>query len=184
MSEVADRYRKVTDQFLDRLKDAPDDSWEQRSPCEDWAARDVVRHMVDTTAMFAGRVGADVPAIPSVDDDPMQAFAAARDAILASLADEAVATKPYATPMGDMTLEQTVSLFGIPDVVIHMWDVAQATGVDDTLDAEEVSRIYAQMLPMDEMLRQGGVFGPRVDIPDDADEQAKFIAFTGRRPIR
>jgi hypothetical protein len=35
---------------------------------------------------------------------------------------------------------------------------------------------------MDEMLRESGQFGPRVDVSDDADEQSKLIAFTGRRP--
>jgi hypothetical protein len=38
------------------------------------------------------------------------------------------------------------------------------------------------MEPMDEMLRQSGHFGPRVAVPDDADEQTKLIAFIGRQP--
>jgi hypothetical protein len=35
---------------------------------------------------------------------------------------------------------------------------------------------------MDEVLRQSGHFGPKVDVPDDADELTRLIAFTGRRP--
>ena len=38
------------------------------------------------------------------------------------------------------------------------------------------------MEPMDEVLRQSGQFGPRVAVPDDADEQTKLIAFIGREP--
>jgi len=34
----------------------------------------------------------------------------------------------------------------------------------------------------DEAMRQSGHYGPRVEIPDDADEQTRLIAFTGRRP--
>ena len=184
MSEIADRYRKVTDQFLHKAKDIPAEAWDAPSPCEGWSARDVVRHLVDSSAMFAGRLGADVSAFPSVDDDPVRAFTAARDAILGPLEKPELATKPTETPMGEMTLEQLVSMFGIPDVVVHTWDVAQATGIDDTLDAEEVKRLYDQMLPLDEMVRRGGVFGPRVEVGEDADDQTKFIAFTGRRPIR
>jgi len=38
------------------------------------------------------------------------------------------------------------------------------------------------MEPIDEVLRQSGQFGPRVAVPDDADEQTKLIAFIGRQP--
>jgi hypothetical protein len=38
------------------------------------------------------------------------------------------------------------------------------------------------MEPMDAVLRDSGHFGPRVDVPADADEQTRLIAFTGRHP--
>ena len=38
------------------------------------------------------------------------------------------------------------------------------------------------MLPMDEVLRQSGQYGPRVPVPDDADVQTKLLAFIGRDP--
>ena len=34
----------------------------------------------------------------------------------------------------------------------------------------------------DEQLRSGGQFGPRVEVPEDADPQTQLIAFSGRRP--
>ena len=42
--------------------------------------------------------------------------------------------------------------------------------------------MYTGMLPLDEMLRSSGHYGPRVDVDGDVDEQTKLIAFTGRRP--
>jgi hypothetical protein len=42
--------------------------------------------------------------------------------------------------------------------------------------------MFEGMLPMDEVLRESGQFGPRVDAPDNADEQTQLIAFTGRVP--
>lgn len=36
------------------------------------------------------------------------------------------------------------------------------------------------MLPLDEVLRQSGQYGPRVEVPDDADVQTKLLAFIGR----
>jgi hypothetical protein len=38
------------------------------------------------------------------------------------------------------------------------------------------------MEPLDEMLRSCGPYGPKVEVPANADEQTKLIAFTGRQP--
>jgi uncharacterized protein (TIGR03086 family) len=80
-----------------------------------------------------------------------------------------------------MTFEETVGMFGVGDLLIHTWDLARATDQDDTLDGEEVRLMFARMLPNDERMR-GSAFGPKVPVPDDADDQTKLIAFTGRTP--
>jgi uncharacterized protein (TIGR03086 family) len=73
-------------------------------------------------------------------------------------------------------------MFCIGDVLVHTWDLARATGQDETLDPDEVHGLYEGMLPIDDVLRQSGQYGARVEVPDDADEQTKLIAFTGRQP--
>ena len=73
-------------------------------------------------------------------------------------------------------------MFCTGDILVHTWDLARATGLDETLDADEVHRMFVGMEPMDEMLRASGHYGPRVAVPDDADEQTQLIAFTGRQP--
>jgi hypothetical protein len=60
--------------------------------------------------------------------------------------------------------------------------VARATGGDERLDAEAVHRLFDGMEAMDEAMRSSGHFGPRVEVPEDADEQTRLIAFTGRTP--
>lgn len=178
MTDISERYRRVAQQFTERVTVVPDDAWNNPAPCEGWVARDVVRHLVDTTSYF---LGSSVDA-PSVDDDPVGAWTSVRDAALAALADPEVANAERDTPMGRMAVEQLVGLFGITDLLIHTWDLARATGLDETLDIEEVRRAYKMMEPNEERMRAGNAFGPRVEVPDDADEQAKLIAFTGRRP--
>ena len=84
--------------------------------------------------------------------------------------------------MGRLSFEVAIATFCIADVLVHTWDLARATGLDETLDADEVHRLVDSMEPMDEPMRQSGHFGPRVDVPDDADEQTRMIAFTGRQP--
>ena len=60
--------------------------------------------------------------------------------------------------------------------------ISLATGQDETLDPEKAAVMLEGMLPMDEMLRQSGQYGPRVEVPDDADPTTKLMAFVGRTP--
>lgn len=183
MSEISERYRKVAAQFTEHANAVPDDAWDNPSPCEGWVARDIVRHLVDWMSGFSlGRWGVEPPKAPSVDEDPVGAWEVARDAIESALDAPEIATREYDTPRGRSTLEQTVGMFGIGDVLVHTWDLARATGLDETLDADEVHRLVEVMERYGRLMRRGGQFGPRVEVPDDADEQTKLIAFTGRRP--
>jgi hypothetical protein len=61
-------------------------------------------------------------------------------------------------------------------------DLARAAGLDETLDADEVHRMVGSMEPYDEAMRRSGHYGPRVEVPGDADEQTRLLAFMGRRP--
>ena len=61
-------------------------------------------------------------------------------------------------------------------MLVHTWDLARATGQDEILDAEEVHRFVAGMEPHDQAMRDSGHYGPRVPVPDDADEQTKAFA--------
>ncbi len=178
-STTAERYRKVAAAFTERVERVPADAWDSPSPCEGWVARDIIRHIVGTTEFF---LGSPAQGGPSVDEDPVGAWKAARDTILGALADPAIAGKEVESPAGTRTIEEMIAIFGVGDVLIHTWDLSRATGQDDTLDADEVNRLFTFMQPMDEMMRQGGAFGPKVEVADDAGAQTRLIAFTGRTP--
>jgi uncharacterized protein (TIGR03086 family) len=182
MTEISDRYRRVAEGFTDRATAVPADAWDQPSPCEEWVARDVVAHLAESTSGFLGRVGVEVTPGPSAEEDPVGAWFATRDTMQAALDDPSVAEREYDSPMGRTTLERTVGMFGVGDVLVHTWDLARAVGLDDRLDPDEVHRLYSVMEPNDEMMRQGTAFGPKVAAPADADEQTRLIAFSGRDP--
>jgi uncharacterized protein (TIGR03086 family) len=180
MSEVSERFRDVADGFSARTKAVPSGRWDDPSPCEQWTARDVVGHLVGAVGMFVGRVGVELPDGPSVADDPVGAWETARQGVQAALEEPSIATREYDGAMGRSTLEGTVGKFGIGDVLVHTWDLARATGLDERLDPGEVHRLFVVMEPNDAAMRQGTAFGPRVECPDDADEQERLLAFTGR----
>lgn len=179
MSETSDRYRRVADSFTARVNAMPADAWDRPSPCEGWVARDVVTHVADSAWLFLERVGVERPTLST--KDPEAAWETARDAMQAALDDRSIASREYESPMGTTTFEKTVGMFGVGDVLVHTWDLARAAGLDERLDPDEVKRLYEVMEPNDEMMRKGTAFGPKVEVSDDADDQTKLLAFTGRR---
>ena len=188
MTEVAERFRRVAEGLTHAIAAVHDDAWANPSPCEDWNARDVIRHLVDWLpgpGFLLGTFGIDTGPIPSVDDDPDGAWAAVRDAIQAGLDDPAVAQRVEdCGPPGQLSFEAAVDMTCTPDVLIHTWDLVQAAGLDVELDADEFARLAAGIDAMpagvDEAMQASGHFGPRVDVPADADAMTRVLAFNGR----
>ena len=181
MTEISERYAKLAAQMADRIAAVPADGWEAATPCEGWTARDLLDHLIDSPSHFFGRVGLDpLPPGPDRGEDPVGAFTQVTSAVQAGLEDPAVAGKEFDSPMGPLTFEGAVSQFLCGDLVIHQWDLARATGQDETLDPDEVRSMHADLLPLDDVLRSPGVFGPKIEPPAGADEQTVFLAFLGR----
>ena len=126
--------------------------------------------------------GLPVPEAPSVDEDPAGAWRAVDRAVAAVLADPELGKLPTRTAAGEMTLEELVAMTGLMDLLVHTWDLARATGQDERLPPDEVHDFLIGIEPGDAALRASGQYGPRVAVPDDADEQTRLLAFTGRQP--
>jgi uncharacterized protein (TIGR03086 family) len=182
MSAAADEHRRVAGAFTDRVVGATD--WDTPAPVEGWVARDVVRHLVEWfPAFLEGGAGVTLAKGPSVDDDPVGAWRVHSDAVQALLDDPETPSKVLTNPhIGEVPIDEAVDRFYTADVFMHTWDLARATGQDETLDAEKCAAMLAGMEQMDEMLRASGQYGPRVDVPADADVQTRLIGFIGRDP--
>jgi uncharacterized protein (TIGR03086 family) len=182
VSDIADRYDRLAADFAATVEAVPGDRWSAPSPCEEWTARDVVAHVVETHAMFEGMVGRDLGDAPAAEDDPAAAFAAARAAVSGHLHDPDAANATYDSPMlGTTTFAHMIDRFISADLVVHRWDLGTAAGLDVRLPADEVVRIHEGLAGMGDAMRGPGAFGPAVEPPDDADDQARLLAFLGRR---
>lgn len=183
-TRFADEHRKIAGDFTDRVRGVAPEAWDKPAPCEGWVARDVVRHLVEWfPAFLKSGAGVDLPKGPSVDDDPVAAWTVHRDGVQALLDDPATATKTLKNRhIGEIPLDQAVDQFYTADVFMHTWDLARATGQDERLDPEKCAQLLDGMLPLDEVLRSSGQYGPRVDVPEDADVQTRMLAFIGRTP--
>jgi uncharacterized protein (TIGR03086 family) len=181
MSEVSERYGRLSNAFADRVAAVPQDRWGNQSPCEKWTARDVVRHVVDIHGMFLGLVGRQLQPGPEADDDPLGAFDNARRQMQADLDDPGRAGAEFDGYFGRSTFEQAVDTFVSFDLNIHGWDLARAAGLDERIDPEELPRLWASTELFGEAIRSERTCGPAVEPPPDADEQTKLLAYLGRR---
>ena len=114
---------------------------------------------------------------------PVAAWRVMSDGVQAVLDDPAAAERTLANPyIGEVPLPEAISRFCTADVFMHTWDLARATGQDETLDPERCAVLLDGMQPLDDLLRSSGQYGPKVEVPDDADVQTRMLAFIGRDP--
>ena len=180
---TADRYDRLAADFAATVEAVPADRWAAPSPCEDWTARDIVAHVIESHGLFEGFVGRDLGDIPSAEDDPVAAFASARSVVSRHLHDPDAAEASFEGEVfGHMTFAQGVDRFIASDLLVHRWDLARAAGLDVTLPEDEVTRVREALTGMGDMIRGSGAFGPEVEVPEDATPQDRLLAFLGRRP--
>ncbi|NQX27623.1 TIGR03086 family protein [Microbacteriaceae bacterium VKM Ac-2854] len=173
--------RRAHDEFGRRVAAVAD--WSAPTPDAEWDTRALVLHVVreqqwvppllrgDTIARAQGRldpVGSDLAA-------EWLRHAAAAAAAWADTAADAEVHLSYDTVSAVQYLKEQVS-----DITIHTWDLARATGTDDTLDPELVQNVWTEFLPQKETLEASGLFALPVPVADDAPLQTRLLALTGR----
>ncbi len=176
-----------------------DDQWDMPMP-DDFARHDpeipvtlrqiLAYHAYDEAwipDMFAGRtmeeVGKDTYDGDLLGEDPKASFQA--------LVDRGVAAAEGLTDL-DRVLHWTYGDYPARDGIWHVIsfrglravDLARVLGVDDQLDPELVRAMWDELEPHAEQWRTMGVFGPKVEVADDAPLEERLLGLTGRRPRR
>jgi uncharacterized protein (TIGR03086 family) len=166
------------------------DQWELPTPCPDWNVTELLGHVIAGSQMSAAlahgadRVQAiDVLSTEFIGDDPIAALDDALALQEQALVDSAVDERICQHPAGDMPGAQLRS-FRIGDLLVHQWDLARATGGDETLDADVVQIVWDDISPMAPVIAQLGVFGdgPSGTVPADAPLHERLLDLMGRRP--
>ena len=180
---IVGRYHARADAFERKIVAVQPDQWGNQSPCEEWKARDVVGHIVMLHGVMLRVLGRTLSPAPSLDDDPLGAFRAARADVQGILDDATAAGTEYDWYTGRLTVRQIIDQVASLDMVFHGWDLARATGQDATMDPVEVARFWASGLTdsMDS-LRAPGILGPEVPVPADASPQDRLLGLLGRNP--
>lgn len=157
------------------------------TPCGDWDLRTLVRHFTGTSGAFvrSGRTGALDP------DDPWGSQAELDESDWAGpLADQvAAAGEAWSRPEawegsidGAQMPAVGVGEMGLIELMLHGWDVARAGGRTLTVSDELGAELLRCLEPTLEQGRQFEVYGPPVDVSDDADALRRALALSGRDP--
>ena len=178
MNDTAASYAATAAALSAVLDAVPADRWSAPSPCEGWTAADVVAHVVDTQRELLATHGADLGTAPT--GDPAAVFAAHADAVRSALTDDLVA-RTYDGFFGPTTVGATLEQFYVWDMVVHRWDVARATGGDETLTDAELDRTEAGADSFGEALHMDGICAPALPVDADADRRTALLARLGRR---
>jgi uncharacterized protein (TIGR03086 family) len=178
MSETtAERVTRLVNDFDRRVQAAPADSWSNPAPCSEWTARDVLGHVLGSVRRLLAAGGEPTPLAD--DADLVAEWNTAKPQFVAMLGSVDL-SQVVQGPFGPMPLEQMLGRLMATDVLVHTWDLARATGGDEQLGDDDVAHAFDGLRPMDAMIRQPGVFGPKVESAPDATLQTQFLNFLGR----
>jgi uncharacterized protein (TIGR03086 family) len=181
-ADPARRHRLIADGFARRVHGTAD--WSVAAPVSGWVARDVVVHLVEWLPSFvAGGCEVRLPTVTTPSDRPAAAWDAHQRAVQDVLDDPEMARTEFTNRhTGSMSLGEAIDRFYTSDVFLHTWDLARATGQEDTLDPELCAAMLSGMERLEDVMRSSGQYGPAVPVPDDADPQTRLIGFIGRDP--
>jgi uncharacterized protein (TIGR03086 family) len=146
------------------------------TPCDQWDVRALLSHMIQTQQFFSGSAqGKEVTLSPDppnlVGDDPVGNFERAREEVIDVFSEPGVVEKTG----------PSLSI-AFSDVLLHGWDVARATGQDESMPDGLAQAAYDTVHGRFTDEQRKGVFKPEVRVGEDASPQDKLLAYTGRDP--
>ena len=111
-----------------------------------------------------------------------QAYRHEVDRVLELASQPGTLEKVASTPFGDMPMSQFLAGTWL-DQFSHCWDLANATGLDTTLEPELVDFAFPMLKSgFADMGREAGFIGPEIALPDGASRQDQMMAYMGRQP--
>lgn len=164
--------------------------WHDGTPCSQWDMRMLVHHLLyeqrwvppllegltieQVGDRFGGDLmGQDAPAWPGL-------LASSIEQAHAAVAQPGALDRTVHLSFGDASGQEYV-LQLTADLAIHAWDLARATGQDDTLDPGVVTLLLPWAEANADLLTASGMFGSPIDVGPNAPDDARLLGLLGRR---
>ena len=180
-------YTKALYGFDHVVRSVPTSAWSNPSPCEGWSARDVLGHVIAVQGYVESLARGVEPTLNPygmpgdiAGDDPMRAWATARESVLEAIDQPGVLERTVQTFRADETIDNFLA-WNVVDTLAHTWDLARASGSSGSLDDDLATHALAHAMPVIDAMRQPPFFGDPAVAPDDASAAAQFLALLGRR---
>jgi uncharacterized protein (TIGR03086 family) len=159
-----------------RLAAVPADGLDRPTPCDGWDLAQLLDHTITSMAMLTGAVAGPAD---DLGGDPQHALATLAARSRVAWEAPGVAERTYELPIGTMTGTWLRSA-SLLEVVVHGWDISQATGeraaVPDAL-AEPILAFAREAITDDQ---RGDAFAADLGTGDGTAE--RLLAYLGRRP--
>ena len=183
----------ATRRMAELVRGVPDELLDRPTPCPAYTLGDLLDHVAGLSLAFtaaATKATGDASS-QGPSGDASRLGDDWRTRIPRDLAALAEAWREPAawtgmTQAGGVELPGEVAgLIALDEVVIHGWDVARASGQAydcDPRSLEAVHDFVAQFSGPGQEEARAGLFGPVVEVPDDAPLLDRVIGLTGRDP--
>lgn len=165
------------------------EQWHSATPCSEWDVRTLVHHLLNeqrwVPPLFDGLtieqigdrfegdlLGDDASAWPGL-------LAASVEEAHAAVAQPAALERTVHLSFGDATGREYVTQL-TADLAVHGWDLARATGQDETLDPDVVALLLPWTDANAELVAASGMFGSRIDVGPDAPDDVRLLGLLGR----
>lgn len=161
----------------------PDDL-DARTPCANFAVRDVLGHMIGGATQFGAAFrGESAPAVPADVAEGTDVVPRAGNALaglMGAIRAPGALDRTVASPFGDMPGD-AFARFVVLDGLVHGWDLATATGQPyDPSDALVAAVDAFARQAIAPAMRDGDTFADAAEPSADATPMQKLAAFTGR----
>ena len=177
--------------MADLISGVPQDSLDAPTPCPKYTLGDLVDHVgglsLAFTAAATKAVGGDSAQGPSgqasrLGDDWRTRIP--RDPIgLAEAWHDPAAWSGFTQAGGVDLPGEIAGLVALDELVIHGWDVARASGQAYDCESATLEAVYEFVVPMSAPGQEAQrIFGPVVEVPEDAPLLDRLIGLTGRNP--
>ena len=77
---------------------------------------------------------------------------------------------------------EIMGLVALSELVLHGWDIARAMGIPFDISDDILQVVFDLHYPPQPQEERDGMFGPVVEVPDDAPLVDRLAGLTGRDP--